>query len=96
MAHEWDAAAQVVEIEALLRDGGWDGDDVVAGVKGLINHAELLRAVQRDLLGQALGRLLVAIGAVVNTDMTGPELLFHAEQTARDFEVGFVKVVAAG
>jgi hypothetical protein len=37
LVHETEAIA------ALLREGGWDGDDVVAGVRGLIAHAEMLR-----------------------------------------------------
>lgn len=39
---------QLAEIEALLREGGWDGDDVVAGVKGLIAYAETLRLAGRE------------------------------------------------
>lgn len=37
--------AQVLDITALLREGGWDGTDVVAGVRGLISHAENLRVL---------------------------------------------------
>lgn len=36
-------AAELRDIAALLREGGWDGTDVVAGVKGLIQWAEHLR-----------------------------------------------------
>jgi hypothetical protein len=34
---------------------------------------------QRDLLGDALGRLLVKLGAASDVSMTGPELLLLAE-----------------
>lgn len=38
---------------------------------------------QRDLLGQALGELLVALGAVEAWDLTGPELLMAAQEMTK-------------
>lgn len=46
-------------------------------------------AVHRSgLLAGALGRLLVALGAVTDSPMTGPELLMHAEAAIEHFRDG--------
>lgn len=42
-ADRLQATPSPAEIAALLREGGWDGDDVVAGIRGLIAYAELMR-----------------------------------------------------
>lgn len=42
-------------------------------------------ADQRNLLGQALGNLLVALGVVNDVPLTGPELLLHAQVAAAHF-----------
>ncbi len=66
-----DPAAQVAELLPLLREGGWDGDDVVAGVSGLITYAEDLRekrdSAYRTGFKAALS-LLTLTGADLLTD----------------------------
>lgn len=52
-----------------------NGDEAAKAI--VEDHNSLLN--QRDLLGQALGRILVASGAVIDQGLTGPELLLAAE-----------------
>lgn len=49
---------------------------------------------QRDLLGEALGKVLVAAGMIrADVDMTGPELLLAAEDFCREPNAEFHKTV---
>lgn len=59
------------------------GDECPCWQEGHREAAPLWRA-QRDLLAEALGKVLVASGTITDAPMTGPELLAHAASLAEE------------
>lgn len=75
-AEIWDALLEITELRTQLEEAqlrsievrALDKTDELKAENASLRH-------QRDLLGQTLGSLLVHIGAVTDTELTGPELL---------------------
>lgn len=67
-----DAEIALAEVKAMLREGGWDGDDVIAGVRGLVMYAED-RRLEADRLRRALRETMDDLTGAGGLTMNGAE-----------------------